>query len=405
MLSDQGLPNTPEQRSLLSNATFLPVRLYGALLSGEIQFLRNDGTRPAGLKGEEVSEALEPHGALVESLRLFRGRLLHPNPDSDIADHELVRAGLFHQMTALQHDVDRLIEVARHRVRIRVESLLDQLPEEQVLVCRWLHLKECVDHPVLFQDEDALAQLAAEASEVDAQLSEHGNVDGLADPSDQERRKARKIARWLTGTLPVSTAQHRPDLDIAQPPMDIHLAQRFIRPRKTPPAATLGGQEALDIAANWRGYAQWLLTVAVLLNETRQHVVKVFPQGVVDEHQSSTIVATLREAAPAEFVRLVALGRVSFALLAPLLFSYERVQSENPGLAIAALDSLVGAPDAFPRYRKFRNTVFHVQRAAEDPERLDASLLDLCPDDNLVEALYQGCSEFLSWFAPPVRDA
>ena len=104
----------------------------------------------------------------------------------------------------------------------------------------------------------------------------------------------------------------------------------------------------------------------------------------------------------AEKVWFAALGRASAALVVPLLTSYERIRSENPTVEIPALDRLVDDSDSLEQFQMFRNSIFHVQAPTSDAERLDSALMyDNNPDD-MLETLYDGCAEFLSWFTPTI---
>lgn len=401
MLEDQGLPSTDEQRQLLVGATFLPVRLYGAVLYGEIEFLQGREARRSLLSDDEVADVLVSHQVLIDRLRAFRDRLLHPTQDSEVAERTLLQDGLHNQIPALQQDVDHLIERVRQRVRVKIDSILGQLPQEQSQICQWLHLRECLDHPVFQQHEDTLERIAVESNQLAIQLQEHADLDSLASPSEQQRDKAQMIACWLTSTSPLNTVRDVPEFDSIQPPMNVRLMKRLLRP-KPAVAPQLNGREAAYIKGNWRGYVQQMHTVSVLLNETSLWAKRVLPPSVDREHSSSTVVAAAHETAPTEFVRLAALGRVMAALLVPLLVSYVKVRRDNPTVRIAALDSLVEDSNALEQCQRFRNSIFHVQQATDDAERLDSALFDASPDDNPVEALYDGCAEFLSWFAPAI---
>lgn len=399
MLSDQELENTAENRALLSEATFLPVRLYGAVLYAEIEFFCDPETSRLLDLGDQASLALSDHQTLIERLKVFRDRLLHPSHDSELADHELLQGGLFNQVPALQHDIDRLIECARAKLRLQVELMLDRLPPQQAVVCRYLHLVECLEHPIFRQHDEILAQIEIEAEELATQLQEQPHSGRPVRLSEQQSDKARTLASWMTCTTPLNTNRDVPEFDSLQPPMDPRLARAAFRHRPTA-LEPLAGRQATHFTENWRGHMQLLRTVSILLNETRQ-ISASFSQSPGDLAPSTrTLAESMRETAPTELVRLVALGRVSIALMAPLIQGYLAVKRDNPTIEIAALEPLADHTNPHGQLNRFRNSIFHVQHPTQSAEQLDTDLLDAARDDDQLKMLFEGCAELLSLFAP-----
>ena len=397
-LRDQGLPSTPEHRLLLAAATFLPVRLYCALLFAEVECLRKTDTRPSYVTESEVTATFEAHTKLIGRLEPFRDLLLHPQAATAMADEELLEGGLVAEILLLQESVDTLIERARHRVRGEVESILEQLPDAQAQLCRWLHLEECRAHPLLGADDHGRIGLDAAYQAVNVDLNQAA-VERLIDGPDQLRHKVFTIASWLTDTSEIWIQMGLRELETPQPGIDLRLVAGLLGPMNSSPVE-LDGREASHLSAHWQGYAQWLFTACVLLNESATLGKRITLASTEQNDREPLYYAALRELPAIERVRIASLGRVSTALLVPLLDSYTRVRRDNAAVAIPALEAVVADPESLALQREFRNSIFHVQRAPGDAEWLDRTYIDAPPTVGAFADLYQGCAEFLSWFAP-----
>ena len=326
-LRDQGLPTTPEHRLMLTAATFLPVRLYCAVLYAEVECLRRSDARPTCVTEGEVTAAFAPHRELIDKLERYRDLLLHPQAAAAMADEELLEGGLVAEIPLLQERVDALTDLARRRVRGEVESVLEQLPEAQAQLCRWLHLEECRAHPLLGADGHGRIGLDAAYQAVSANLKQAA-VERLIDGPDQLRHKVFTIASWLTDTSAIWLQEGVRELDTPQPGMDLRLVTGLLGPMDSRPVE-LDGREASHLAAHWQGYVQWLLTACVLLNESVQWVERVSLASIKRNDREPFGRAALRGISTSERVRIASLGRLSTALLVPLLDSYAARQPRS----------------------------------------------------------------------------
>ncbi len=397
-LRDQGLPNTALNRTLVQRATFLPVKLYFAVLYAELEFLQKHAKPRARLYDRRATEACAEHIELIQKLKLFRHGLLHPKPGISSAEAELLTAGLYKNVAILQTELDQSINRIRQKVRHGLDRVLDELPDAQVLICKYMHLKECSEHPIFIQHAGNITSLTDELQAIADRLQQPASRNALSEPSSRQVDHARQISQWLTSTSALRTVGDFPDHDTFQPPMEPSLS-RPLDPPTQRAELKLTGRTASHISAQWGGYVSLMLTAGVLLNETRQSQ-RMLSVHAIDQGATSQFVSTLTEAAPSEFVRLAALGRVTTALLVPPLDMYRRVRQENPEFTIAYIDAIAADPERMSALRDFRNSVFHVQNASDSGERLDSTLLDLNPANDMIDVIYAGIAEFLSCVQP-----
>ena len=202
-LGDQGLPDTPANRAILPYATFLPVRAYYAALHAELHFLQRHGRAGGLLHDPGLESVLSGHSDLIDRLGSFRDGLLHPRESSATDEVSLVRHNLHHKISGLQEEIDGAIERIRADLRVRVEAIVDQLPETQSLFCRWSSIKHFMEDPLLPQDSVYGLNLESELDRIVGRLSRPPKPDEIWSPSAHQQAAARKIIKMLIGTFPV----------------------------------------------------------------------------------------------------------------------------------------------------------------------------------------------------------
>lgn len=316
MLKDQGLPITPSNRFLLGHATIWPIRLYSALLYAEVEFFEKQRLRPPCISEDEVRGAFNGHRALIDRIKALRNRMLHPSPGPPEAELSLLRGPVLSEIAELQIRVDCLIEIARERIRHKIDVVLNSLPARQEVVCQLVHFGEALEHPVLMQYPDVMQQLEIDEARLSQRIAEIGGLEWSTPPSEAIRQNAANLGQWLTCTVPHATALFVPQTDTVQPALDEKLLPLAIVGDGSKSPTPLIGNAASEMEGN-NGYLEWLIGAFVLLSEVRTsgHRFRLRSDDSVGQSFEVFRVDWMANIPRTEGVRLTSLSRCSTCCL------------------------------------------------------------------------------------------
>lgn len=395
MLRDQGI--SPDETSVLWEpwSTFLPVALYCAALSAEVEFLQ-DPPHPLGRLVEcEAKGVLAGHSELVNALKGFRNGFLKPQASSNAAEEALFSRGLFNGIPALMASIDEIIAQIREGLAAEVNVFLTQLPREQTLLCWFRHLRQCGRNPFVRASEPAFAELNRTMANVMEDGASHSAKVRDMELSKQQMEKAYHVAELLccvSGYEEMAIMGDDPEYDTSQPHFEPNLL-RFLEAERDMAGLKFRGRAAAHVSKHMREYMKFLLTSAILGNETYQLLRKTSRNQSLSRVEDLTLAA---QQVPAnEIARITSLNLAQAALLTPIMQLYKAIRDENPHVSIPVCDQIVDNEERFASLTRFRNSVFHVERKAVDVERRDAASLKKIGSTEFLSELTEGVTQFL----------
>ena len=402
MLADQGLENNALNYIVITLATFYPVQIYLALLYAEIEYIGRYRKRSALLEDSDVFEYLDREQETVCRLNGFRTAFLHPGKrDGDSLEMDFLKYGESYNVAPrMQKVVDDYLKRLRGRLAPLLSTVISELPPVQRLHClaRGLHLN--FERMKRHRDLEGMQHTAAQMNRLDAEWEEMPEDPGLWSPSALEKRLISRLSDQINVLNPSGPEQRYQTVATRQRPMDLGLLAPLFSGVGTP--ELYGDSRVARSAARNSEFIVRLLTAAgILLHEARAHRAE-FP--VAENRQMpERRPFVFAEGRPADFDGLglqdrevvVAPFRIGAALLYEPLRLYSQMKRDDASVHDDALSAFL---DRMETLKRFRNSVFHVQKLSECPIAIDAEMVN--PPLNVV-GLYSALAAF---FSPPLKD-
>ncbi|MCZ0952112.1 MAG: hypothetical protein OXJ56_05970 [Rhodospirillaceae bacterium] len=400
MLADQGLEDNALNQIVIGLATFYPVQIYLALLYAEIEYIGRYRKRSALLEDGEVFDYLDRERETVSRLKGFRTALLHPGKrDGDRLETDFLGQGESYDVAPqMQKVVDGYLKRLRERLSPLLNRMISELPPVQRLHCLMRGLRLNHNRMKRHRDPEGMAHTAAQMNRLAAEWVKMPEDPGLWSPNASEERTITRLSDHLNALNPSGPEQRYPTVATRQRPMDKAPLGPLFSGAGSP--ELYGDSRVARSAARSTEFIQRLLTAAaMLLHEAREHRAE-FPAA---ENRSVLLLppSVFAEGRRADFDELglqdrevvVAPARIGAALLYEPLRLYSQMKRDDASVHDDALSAFLDGMDALKR---FRNSVFHVQRASECPIRIDAAMMNPPLD---IDGLYAALAAFFS--SPP----
>ena len=402
MLADQGLEDNALNLIVNGLATFYPVQIYLALLYAEIEYIGKYRKRSALIEDGEVFDYLDREQETVSRLKGFRMALLHPGKrDGDGLEMDFLGQGeSYHVAPQIQKVVDGYLKRLRERLLPLLNRMISELPPVQRLHCLARGLRLNHQRMKRHRDLKGMAYTAAQINRFDVEWVLLPVDPGFWSPNVSEKRTITRLSDHMNALNPSGPEQRYPTEGTRQRPMD-----------KAPLAPLFSGAGSPELYGDSRvarsaaGSTEFILRLitaaAMLVHEARAHRAE-FPAA---ENRSVLLLppSVFAEGRPADFDELglqerevvVAPARIGAALLYEPLRLYSQMKRDD---ASVHDDALSGFLDRMDTLKRFRNSVFHVQKPSECPIEIDAALMNPPLD---IDGLYVALAAF---FSPPLED-
>ena len=405
MLHDQGMDDTPLNRTLIGPATYFPLQVLLALLYAEVEFYRQWCQGRPILDDSGFSAYLDSREEFIEGLRGFRDFSLHPSMDNAPAELGFLSVRHSYNLAPeIQAKLDEYLHDLRGRLLDELRGLLSELPEVQQLYCLsrfWpRNLARMMEH----RDQLGQEHVQRQMSQLRERLDQIGDEAACWSPSPVQEEKAAFVAACLNEVSPSLPEQTYTNLPPRQTPTST-LALGSLTVGNAPRSYG-AGRYASHVQSNIGEVRRIIIAAGILLNEL------VTGWGKRTPEQLRELASTMSESELADLVydelflqglqhadERVALSRVTAALLHEPLRLYSEVVKENPGISRSGLDELT-ASGALAILRGHRNAVFHVYKPQWDPLQADVAVVR----SSLLEAVHRLHPELSAFFGIPSEE-
>ena len=402
MLADQGLDGNALNRIVITLATFYPVQIYLALLYAEIEYIRRYRNRAALLEDSDVFEFLDQEQEVVFRLNGFRSAFLHPGKrDGANLEMDFLTYGeSYNAAPELQKVVDNYLKRLRGRLAPLLTRVISKLPPVQRLHClaRVLHIN--FERMKRHQDFEGMEHTAVQMKKLAVEWEEMPEDPGLWSPNAMEEKLIRRLSDHMNVLCPSGPELRYETVATRQPRMDMRLLAPLFSGAGAP--ELYGNSRVARSAARSSEFIVRLLTAAgMLLNEGRAHRAEL--PAAESRQMPEQPPFSFADGRPADFDELglqarevvVAPFRICAALLYEPLRLYSQMKRDDASVHDDALSEFLDRKETLKR---FRNSVFHVQKLSECPIEIDAAMVN--PPVNVV-GLYFALAAF---FSPPLQD-
>lgn len=402
MLADQGLEDNALNQIVIALATFYPVQIYLALLYAEIEYIGRYRKRSTLLEDGDVFAYLDREQETVSRLKGFRTALLHPGKrDGDSLEMDFLGYGESYNVAPqMQTVIDDYLKRLQGRLVPLLSKAVSELPPIQRLHClaRGLHLN--FERMKRHRDPEGMAHTAAQMNRLAAEWVKMPEDPGLWSPTASEEKLISRLSDHMNVLNPSGPEQRYQTVATRQRPMDLGLLAPLFSGAGTP--ELYGDSRVARSAGRNSEFILRLITAAgMLLHEARAHRAEfpVAENRKVPERPPFVFT----EVRPPEFDELglqdrevaVAPFRIGAALLYEPLRLYSQMKRDDASVHDDALSAFL---DRMKTLKRFRNSVFHVQRLSECPIEIDAAMVNPPLD---VVGLYAALAAF---FSPPLED-
>ena len=376
MLHDQGMDDTPLNRTLIGWATYYPLQVYLALLYAEVEFYRKFCEGKTLLDDAGFSAYLRSREQFVEKLGGFRHFFLHPSVENAPSELGFLNVrGSYNLAPEVQSKVDEYLYGMRGRLLDVLLGALSKLPEIQRLYCLSEFLPKnhmrMQDHHDTQGQEHVLGQM----KEVIDRLAEIGAEAASWSPRSDQEEKATTLATYLNEVSPSVPEQTYINLASSQTPMSLFPLSSLTT--GSAPGSYGGSRYTSHVQRNLGEIRRVIIAAGVLQNEF------VTGRGRFTPEQLSELAATTSKS---EFANSLSsdlfseglhnaeeyssLGRVGAALLYEPLRLYCELVKTTPDISRPGLEELA-APAVLTDLSSHRNSVFHVCKPTQEPLRAD----------------------------------
>ncbi len=380
-LAEQGIEDSKFARHMLACSLHYPFEIYLALLSEEIRFLNKHQEELLGVSGLDL--LLDEHGPVLEQMNEFRDAILHPVPGKyeDGVASFVAMGGPVHQLVDyIQFQVDDCIERTRSVLRLGVESLLTELPDEQAAYCRFasLGMMDCSEGTETPHGHcsRAVAKSLEEIRSITSLISLiERNGGRVWQPDVHERTVAERLAGALADTFPVQPRLLDDEGSAVSPMQDgvVVGALRAMMKDGAQWAVDPIGRRVADVVENADAYHGLLLRSLVFFNECAALMDKYGPDPLVWERGDRILGAGLM--------------RVAHATLVPVFQGYLGCRRDHWEIRIAALEEIVDDEAHLHAVVGIRNEVFHADSPRVGPDHVMGGLEDMEFTSRFITAL------------------
>ena len=382
MLHDQGMDDTPLNRTLIGWATYHPLQVYLALLYAEVEFYQKFCRGKPLLNDSGFSAYLDSREEFVVKLGEFRHFFLHPSRENAPSELEFLSVrGSYNLAPELQSNVDQYLYDMRGRLLDLLRGILDGLPEVQRLYCLSEFLPQNHGRMAMHHDSQGQQHVVGQMEKVIRRLAEIGEEAASWSPSHGQKEKAATLATYLNELSPSIPEQTYADLKPSQTPMSILTLSSLTA--GLAPGSFGSGRYPSHVQGNIGEIRRVIMAVGVLQNEvitglgkfTPEHL-KVLASSMSDSEFANYVHGDLFSRGLQHADEQASLGRVGAALLFEPLRLYSEVIKAFPGISRSGLDELT-ATGALAALAVHRNSVFHVSKPRQEP--IQADLGTSCP--------------------------
>ena len=394
MLADQRVEQTPVQRWLLANATWMPWEMYICLLYAEIEYYMEVSKKHSSLSYKPLDDFLGSHDAIARSLKDVREKLLHPLK-KDVYEEKLT---LFMDqankmapdfriaIVEVQHLIDDYLDLLK---KAFVESLaleMAELSDEQLLDSSRKDIEAItgrLERSLDIEERRSLEQLLSRQLEFQRFL-----VENFAPGTEITARQRERLNQWETKrnklAQPLPKRPYHSNPKELQTPIHRELASFLPDPRGEgqPPWTD---QALPDFLEEGRADCLGLLFRSLILfNEPYTDMVVAFERAYPEKSRGEILE---NDEASWDFVRRMvpletiddwrqaelrlSLMIVSTALLSEPLRLYKQATCVTPNLGRQEIDQRING-EALAAFARMRNVIFHV--ADERTELLETEV-------------------------------
>ena len=399
MLHDQGVDDTPLNRTLIGWATYHPLQVYLGLLYAEVEFYQRFCKGKSLLDDGSFSAYLDNREEFVEKLGEFRHFFLHPSRETAPSELGFLSVrGSYNLVPEMQSMVDDYLFRTRARLSDALCGMLSGLPEVQRLFCLSEFLPRNHGRMALHHDSQGQEHVLGQMERVVGRLAEVEDEASSWSPSHDQKEKAAILAAYLDEVSPSRPEQTYSNLSPSQTPMSVLTLSSLTAGMA--PCSYGSGRYASHVQGNIGEVRRVIIAAGVLQNEF------ITGRGEFAAEHLKELASTMSEG---DFINHLygdpfseglqhadeqaSLLRVSAALLFEPLRLYTELVKATPGISRSGLDELA-APAALLDLSVHRNSVFHVCKPRQEP--LQADLATARPA--LVEAVSRLHPELSAFF-------
>ncbi len=406
MLEDQGMDDNRINRAVLPLATLYPVQIYLALLYGQIEFFEKTSKKLGAYRDPDYRNCIDEHEDAIALLKPFRDSLLHPGPDSDADEKQLLLATpeSYNLAPYLQREFDGYLHRVRARLSDALLSTLYALPDAQRLYCFREFIRVNTARMADHQDETGLEHLSDQTNRLSQELDRLPETAKSWSPNRKERDRAHRLAQCLDDLSPSMQEQQYDTPGSRQTPMSAEMILVSAAGCQSPLPLESEDRHQRHLVQYALHYQRLVHCALILWNENiaaKREFVEA-AQGMSFEDISRLVHATIPTLTSRQVMDQTALSTVATALASEPLRIYWKIVEANPAIRNEHLDRYLAVPGRLQAIRNHRNVVFHIEKRSPHPVQADIVIADADPatalaDPFVLSELCSFCSGRQRW--------
>lgn len=393
MLKSQGLKSSEFNRWMMPKTTFTPVKIYLALLYAELEYLQKQHERYPLDQNKAVETIWQNANEFMDTSRVFRDNILHPESGSDQSETEWLERGFLNRLPEIQQTVDSVTMEAKARVKSDIQALLMDFPDVQRRYCLARFTSSLARDDAILLDDAQRGELLDSINRLNKELRMARDRKESFELSASQRQTSERVLRCMANLHDWGMPGNDEWVfDDTQPKMRPGCFKRAEFIQNSPYFLTAQNRHTKAVAGHIAGFDFIMDAAGILLNESRstvpgldEAIERGEPIGEIDQiaHNSPLHVQH----------SVTGLSMLVAALLYGVVKAYQSVCRQNPSMQNGSVLSALADPGKLQSMRSFRNTVFHVAVPERDPS--DIADLAIEGDPDYLSNLYSGLSAFV----------